>query len=128
MSASAPRRCSLNASSAAECSRRDNSFSARSRAAPASSGARSRVLLLGCRGFRTRRFAFRTLRIELGADRCLDLGRPFRAHAQIVARVFLALPDLVALVRKPAARLVADAIFDPQIDQLPKLVSAHILA
>src|SRR3546814_13192338 len=108
MSASAPRRCSLNASSAAECSRRDNSFSARSRAAPASSGARSRVLLLGCRGFRTRRFAFRTLRIELGADRCLDLGRHFRALAQIVARVFLALADLVALVRKPGAGLVAE--------------------
>src|SRR5579885_3689439 len=56
---------------------------------------------------------------ESGADLLLDLTRRLAVALQVGARVVLALPDAIALVRVPRAGLLDDALRGAELDDLP---------
>src|SRR5207237_8020297 len=55
---------------------------------------------------------------DCGADFRLDLGGKLRMLLQIIARVVLALPDLLAVVRVPGAGFLDDVLRDAELDHL----------
>src|SRR6266508_1176933 len=55
---------------------------------------------------------------DCGPDLRLDLGGELGVLLQIIARVVLALPDLLAAVRIPRARLLDDVVCNAELDHL----------
>src|SRR2546421_9269453 len=106
---------SLGASSARECSGRASSRNARCLSSAALAG--GEVLNL---------FFFRRLRggrsrlgdARLFADLRFDLARELGVFLQVVARVVLALPQPVAVVDVPGARLLEHAEIDADLEHL----------
>src|SRR6478752_668264 len=62
---------------------------------------------------------------ELLLDLRLDLGRDIRLLEEEVARVLLALAELLAVVGVPGARLLDDAVLDAEVDETPLAGDAH---
>src|SRR5215471_18309967 len=112
-SSAKPRAPSLRSSSRRLCSRRaSRSSAARSHAAEsATSGLERRTLLLDGldRGLP---------RQDLRANLLLDVGGDVLVVDQELARVLLALPDPVALVAEPGARLLDDVLLHAEVDDL----------